>query len=287
VTASAATCTNVGNTGSFDSVRFMYQWKQRSGPAISTFSFGPRLTSQIALSPFSMVPGSLYELEVNVSALPPAAACSIVSPVYLSTLEFQPPVAEIAAGASIRVSTTMSFVIDGSKSYDPNFSRDSPEQESLSFKWLCFMSIPTRTGRTPCFLGRNSSAALAILAQNTSSLIFPPKMLKSTDISGNLYVFQLQVTNTLSGLSSIAQEVVSVASFPIPGVSITRSLNGAASLPVSRPFFALGLVKDPLNSSAFVDVATGLYEYLWQCEAGGFSMSSDNQNLYSDPRFFP
>jgi hypothetical protein len=25
---------------------------------------------------------------------------------------------------------------------------------------------------------------------------------------------------------------------------------------------------------------------MWQCEAGGFSMSSDNVNLYSDPRFF-
>jgi hypothetical protein len=286
VTASAATCTNLGSASSFDSVLFLYQWRQRSGPTIPAFSLGPRLTRQIALSPFSMVPGSFYELEVNVSALPPAAACSIVSPVYLSTLAFQPPVADIAAGANIRVSTTISFVIDGSKSYDPNFSADSPEQEFLSFKWLCFMSIPTRTGRMPCFSGRNSSTALAILAQNTSSLIFPPKILKSTDASGNLYVFQLQVTNILSGLSSIAQEVVSVASFPIPGVSITSSLNGAASLPVSRPFFAVGLVNDPLNSSAFVDVATGLYQCMWQCEAGGFSMSSDNVNLYSDPRFF-
>ena len=290
VTAFSASCSssvqNASDTAG--AVRFRYQWSQRSGPTIDAFSSGPRLTSQLALPPFSFAPGSSYELEVNVSALPPSSSCWIVSAVSVQTLPFQRPVPIISTGSYARISSTNVFVIDGSNSYDPNFASGSP-QSLLSYKWQCYFQIRKSSGPVPCFSTTplvNSTMqvmAQSIISKSSSVLTFLPGMLRPTVSSNNLYVFTLQVSSNSSGLSASTVQTVSVSDSPVPGVSISTSLNGLTSLAVSRPFFAIGHVTDPLNSSDAVDFSQGLYQCIWVCEQGGFDMTLGNPYLYSDP----
>ena len=95
---------------------------------------------------------------------------------------------------------------------------------------------------------------------NAPVLTLPPFSLKTTDVTSNFYVFQLQVSSNVSLLSTTTSELVSVSSLPIPSVTISTSLSssGSSSQPVSRPFFSVAVVKDPLNTSVIIDMASAM-----------------------------